>query len=74
MQETDGKEDMMMTTVMIINILSFGTVLTVNGTITYLLYKSLKKHREEVFQIRKEIENDVVFTMPSELTRQGDAK
>ena len=63
-----------MTTVMIINMLSFGTVLTVNGTITYLLYQALKKHREEVIQIRKEIEKDVVFTMPSELMRKGDAK
>lgn len=64
----------MMTSVMIINMLSFGTVLTVNGTITYLMYKTLKKQREEVIQIRKEIEKDVVFTMPSELTRKGDAK
>lgn len=63
-----------MTTVMIINMLSFGTVLTINGTITYLLYSTLKKRREEVIHIRKEIEKDVVFTMPSELTRQGDAK
>ena len=63
-----------MTLITVINMLCFGTVLTVNGTITYLLYQTLKKHREEVLQIRKEIEKDVVFTMPSELVRKGDEK
>lgn len=63
-----------MTLITVINMLCFGTVLTVNGTITYLLYQTLKKNREDVLQIRKEIEKDVVFTMPSELKRKGDAK